>query len=141
MAEDLLSVSTVVEATPAAVWRVLTDGRSAWWPGMLFEPEVGACLTETWEEDGETLRATGTVVGSDALRRLDFVWSEPHWHGTLAVSIRLASVGSGTEVTVIEQGFTSIDAPSTLLAEHVAGWRFHLDRLVQALRNPNRIPD
>lgn len=129
MAQDPVVVALTIETTVARVWHALTVDRSAWWPEMVFDAIPSATLLETWVEDGETFQATGTVTTIDAPRLLAFEWSEPAWRGSLTVRIRLAPVEHGTEVSITEDGFTRIQAPSTLAIEHEAGWRYHLERL------------
>ena len=127
----MLIVSTI-ETTVERVWHALTVGRSVWWPEMVFDATPGASLVETWVEDGETYRATGTITTVDAPRLLAFEWSEPAWRGSLTVRIHLSPLKHGTEVSIAEEGFTRIQAPSTLATEHEAGWRYHLERLRDA---------
>lgn len=125
-------VTLRIEAAQGRVWRALTVDRSRWWPEMVFDAVVGASLVETWVEDGEVLQASGTITTVDAPRLLAFEWSEPAWQGNLTVRVRLAPVTQGTEVSITEEGFASIQAQSSLASEHEEGWLYHLERLRDA---------
>ncbi len=139
MADDQVLVALTVDATIERVWRALTVGRSAWWPDMVFDAVPGASLFETWVEDGETFQASGTITTVDAPHLLEFQWSEPGLRGRLTVCVRLAPVEDGTEVSIAEEGFASIQAPGSLAADHEAGWLYHLERLREAASAPDPV--
>ena len=129
MPDGVVSVSLTIDERVDDVWRAITVGRSSWWPEMVFEPIAGSALVETWIEDGEEKRATGTITGAVAPSLLSFEWSEPGWVGPLSVSICLEPLGAATKVTLTESGFTEAQSPSGLPAEHQDGWLYHLTRL------------
>lgn len=132
MTDDGVRVSLRIEAGAEAVWHALTDGRSAWWPDMMFEAAAGASLTETWIEDSERREASGTVTAAERPRLLSFDWRQPEWRGGTHVSIELAEDDAATEVTITEAGFADAGTPASLAAEHADGWHFHLGRLRDA---------
>lgn len=106
---------------------------------MVVGAVSGASLVETWVEDGETFQASGTITTIDAARLLAFEWSEPAWQGNLTVRVHLAPVERGTEVSIAEEGFTRVQAPSTLASDHEAGWLHHLERRRDASIAPDRV--
>lgn len=139
MTKDRVLVALTIDATLGRVWHALTVDRSRWWPEMVFDAVPGASLIETWVEGGETFQASGTITTIDAPRLLAFEWSEPAWQGNLTVRVHLAPVERGTEVSIAEEGFTRIQAPSTLASDHEAGWLYHLERLRDASIAPGHV--
>jgi len=129
VSHDSVTVTAGIDASIDVVWQLLTAGRSAWWPEMLFEAVVGSPLVETWIEDGRPGRATGSVTRCDNPRLLGFRWIQQDWAHSLDVVIELVQHGRSTSVTLSESGFSRAPAPHSLAAEHEEGWRYHLARL------------
>jgi len=129
VALDSVTVSVDIAAPIDVVWRFLTTARGAWWPEMRFEAVVGSPLVETWMEEGRQASAVGTITRCDEQQLLGFSWSEEGWEAPLEVSIRLVADGQATAVTLNESGFSQIQAPAELSADHEDGWRYHLTRL------------
>ena len=100
---------------------------------MQFDAVAGAHLCETWSEDGVERFALGTVVSASPPWELRFEWTEPNWPaGSSQVAITIHDDGTGTIVTVEENGLHAASGDADLLAAHRDGWAEHLARLVDA---------
>jgi uncharacterized protein YndB with AHSA1/START domain len=128
---DGLVVSVDTAVTADAVWRALTEERSAWWPDMQFDTIVGSPLREVWIEEGAEREALGQVVEVTDGRALTFVWSETEWPSPLQVAFVLELTATGTRVSVSETGFLGVPDGNHLREEHAEGWRFHLSQLLE----------
>jgi uncharacterized protein YndB with AHSA1/START domain len=76
MSDDSLSLTVTSEASIAAIWFALTDGRDSWWPELSLRPELGAAVREAWTEDGQERYADGHVTEAAPPNTLGFV-SQP----------------------------------------------------------------
>lgn len=132
MTDDSLSLAVTSEASVAAVWFALTDGRDGWWPELSLAPEVGATVRETWTEDGEERYADGHVTEAAPPNTLGFVWRQPAWPSSLHVQFEIEQAGHGSVVTLTEDGFTQLPDGSTVRSAHQDGWAFHLTNLLSA---------
>jgi len=121
-ASDKVSVTVFVEVTPADAFAVFTDEIDQWWrrgpayrvagrlPGVLhLEPKLGGRLFEEYRE-GAAVHEVGTITAWDPPSHLAFEWrsitfvpGETTW-----VDVRFAASGSGTRVTLVHRGWSTI---------------------------------
>ncbi|GAA3646207.1 SRPBCC family protein [Microbacterium marinilacus] len=127
-----LTVTGLAIADSDSAWRALTAERGAWWPELVFEPVVGAPLTETWTQDGSARTATGTVLAAETSQRLAFEWHDGAVGAPRTVTIRLAQTGPVTRIDITETGFPDTATGRRLREEHRDGWRHHLANLCRA---------
>jgi uncharacterized protein YndB with AHSA1/START domain len=129
-----------IDASPAAVYEVVSDPRhiAQWWTDKAdFEPTPGGTGVLVWEQ-----RATNhpfevqiTLVEAVPGQRFSFRWlypggETPTSNNSLLVTFELTSVGSGTLLTVTEEGMREQGWEAAVLEEHYrshdAGWTRHL---------------
>ena len=126
----------VIEATPEAVWALLTDpAKTRTWWGVTVDLDVrpgGAYRIEVIP--GHV--ASGVFVEVDRPRRLTYTWGwepagetpNPVPPGSSTVEIELAPSATGTVLR-----FAHRDLPSTAATEsHAVGWDHYLPRLQTA---------
>lgn len=132
MSDDTLSLTVTSEASVAAVWFTLTNGRDSWWPELSLRPEVGAVVRETWTEDGQERYADGHVTEAVPPNTLGFVWQQAAWPASLHVRFDIEQDGRGSLVTLSETGFAQLPDASVVRSAHEDGWAFHLTNLLAA---------
>lgn len=132
MSDDILSLTATSEASIAAVWFALTEGRDSWWPELSLRPEVGAAVRETWTEDGQERYADGHVTEADPPNTLGFVWQQAAWPTSLHVRFDIEQASRGSLVTLSEDGFAQLPDGSEVRSAHQDGWAFHLTNLLAA---------
>lgn len=96
MSDDNLSLTVASEASIAAVWFALTEGRDSWWPELSLSPEVGAAVRETWFEDGQERYADGHVTEAAPPNTLGFVWQQAAWPKSLHVRFDIEQADQGS---------------------------------------------
>lgn len=130
---DQITLSVTLSSTPERVWHALTTGRARWWSDMRFEPHAGAVLHETWvDHAGVTHESSGTVTLADPDRRLGFDWIDDGWETPLTVEFVLTPATHGTQLFLVESGFSALADGARLHGEHRDGWMEHLGRLERA---------
>lgn len=130
---DQIALSVTLSSSPERVWHALTTGRARWWSDLHFEPHVGAVLLESWvDADGTTHESSGTVTHAEPDRRLGFDWIDAGWEAPLTVELVLAPCTHGTQLFLVESGFSALADGARLHGEHRDGWMEHLGRLERA---------
>jgi uncharacterized protein YndB with AHSA1/START domain len=130
---DQVTLSVTLSSSPERVWHALTTGRARWWSEMHFEPRVGAALVETWVDPaGVTHESTGTVTLTEPDRRLGFDWIDAGWESPLTVELVMTPSAHGTQLFLVESGFSALADGARLHGEHRDGWAEHLGRLERA---------
>ena len=87
-------------------------------------------MEERWTDAaGHELRTTGEVLEVDPPRLLRLSWKDDGWPASTEVELRLEPRPEGTLVTVRHSGWAALPDAGTLVGEHRAGWRAHLDDL------------
>jgi uncharacterized protein YndB with AHSA1/START domain len=135
----------LIEASPAAVWRLLTDPAcsTSWWGRTLsFDPRPGGGY-RIEVVPGHV--ASGTFVELLAPHRLVYTWGwEPDGDGpnrvpagSTTVEIELAPSGSGTRLRFAHRGLPDDDAATS----HARGWDHYLPRLAEAAAHGDAGPD
>ena len=126
-----LRLTRVLVAPPDRVWHAFTDpaALAAWfWPQRLAmtadtDPRVDGSYRLAGQGPGMAVEGTYKVVEPPS--RLAFTW---RWHGEpeqTLVTLRFAPAGTGTELTLIHEGF----ADDAARDDHIKGWSDCLDRL------------
>lgn len=142
-----LVVETVIDTTPEAAWRALTDDVAAWWPEEFYtggdprgrrfvlEPSPGGRMYEDWGEDGGLL--WGTVLTVEKNRALEVVghtsprWGGPNtWVGVWTLEPTPEPDPGGVRLRFRESAFGRVDEAYT--AEKDKGWRFLFDGALKA---------
>lgn len=113
-----VAISTTIEATPAAIWRALTDPeivksyffgaevRSSW--------EAGSPITWVGEYEGKPFRDKGTIIAAEPQRRLEMThWSplsglEDTPENYHTVIWEIAPQGERSEVTLTQRNLTGM---------------------------------
>ena len=126
-----LRMTRVLAAPPERVWHAFTDpaALAAWfWPRRLaMTAEVAPRVDGRYRLAGQGpgMAIDGSYVAVEPPSRLAFTW---RWQGEpeqTLVTLRLAPGDTGTELTLIHDGF----ADDTARDDHVKGWSDCLDRL------------
>lgn len=119
--------SVLVPAPPERVWWWITDagGRAAWWPYLDLDATPGGRVEERWDD----VVTSGEVLEVDPARLLRLSWEDDGWPAATEVELRLEPEQAGTRVTVRHSGWEALPDPESLVREHRAGWRMHLDDL------------
>lgn len=123
---DQAKVSVAVAVPPAEAFRVFTEEIELWWRrgpryrvaghrrGIIrLEPGVGGRLFESFDgEQGPRVVQTGEVTCWEPPSRLVLEWRNVSFapHEKTEVEVLFAAAGSGTLVTVIHRGWSSIRA-------------------------------
>lgn len=129
MATNQITVPMHVNAPVGKVWSALTDSRSQWWPGLIFEPMVGSPVIEKWVEEDEFKKALGMITAVQPNSLLIFKWGDPAQGSAREVEIRLTSEGDNTQVVVTETGLDDSSTVDVLSAEHETRWQYQLEQL------------
>jgi uncharacterized protein YndB with AHSA1/START domain len=132
-----LHLEVAIEATPAKVWKALTEDLAAWWPAEFYtggedghrtialDAVPGGLMKET-REDGAGL-VWGTVMAIEPGRQLQVLGATfPNWGGPTVsfITWRVEEDGSGSRLTFEESNVGNVGAGQ--LAEKNKGWRFLL---------------
>jgi uncharacterized protein YndB with AHSA1/START domain len=138
-----LVLETRIEASPADVWRALTDDIASWWPRVFYcgggsgtgtikmEAWPGGRMYEEWGDGDGLLWATIHNVQRE--KSLEMVGAQgPEWGGptTWIGGFKLEPDGSGTRLRFREAGVGRVDEAN--LREKEKGWRFLLDGALRA---------
>lgn len=131
--DQVVSAEVLIEARPETVFGIMSsaEGMSAWLDGeATFEPVVGAGLTLRFPRFHTTV--TGEVLAVEENRLLSVSWGvaegpQAEWlpAGSTRVTFRLEPEAGGTRVHVTHESLPTEQE----IANHRAGWRFHLSRL------------
>lgn len=126
-----LELQQTVPSPPAAVWQALTSpaALAAWfWPPQL-QPAAEIDLRPGGRYriagPGAGIAVAGQYAAVDAPRLLAFSWQ---WDGEpdqTSVTVLLAAVADGTDLTVRHEGFAS----DAVRDDHIQGWSDCLSRL------------
>ncbi|AWK70680.1 SRPBCC family protein [Rhodococcus oxybenzonivorans] len=134
--------SVVISAPRSTVWAAITDAdKVAQWFGQQAEIDlaVGGRAEFTWDGHG-TSRAIVTEV--DEPNCFGFRWAadrdtDPVEGNSTLVRFTLAEHESGTELTVTETGFDTLDRDADARNQqregNIQGWHAELDELVAYL--------
>ena len=141
-ASSSITRTVVVNAPRSAVWAAITDpDKISQWFGQRtsLDLSVGGEAAFTWDEHG-TARAVVTEV--DEPNAFGFRWAadidaDPVVGNSTLVRFTLSEHAAGTELTVVETGFDTLDreiADQKRAREaNVQGWHAELDELVAYL--------
>jgi uncharacterized protein YndB with AHSA1/START domain len=121
---DQAKVSVSVAVPPAEAFRIFTEEIELWWRrgpryraagsrrGIIhLEPGVGGRLFESFDgARGPKVVQTGEVTGWDPPSRLVLQWRNVNFapHERTEVEVQFAATRSGTLVTVIHRGWSTI---------------------------------
>ncbi len=129
----VVQTSIVIEARPETVFGIVSDpaGVSRWLDGEAsFEPRAGSAFKIAFPQFDTVIE--GQVAEIEPHERVAFTWGvaegpQAEWlpPGSTRVEISLTAEGAGTRVELRHSGLPT-DAE---VAQHDAGWRFHLSRL------------
>lgn len=132
-----LHLAIEIEASPARVWKALTEDLAAWWPAEFYtggedgqrtitlDAVPGGLMKES-RDDGAGL-VWGTVMAIEPGRQLQVLGATfPNWGGpTLSfITWRVEESGSGARLTFEESNVGNVAAGQ--LAEKNQGWGFLL---------------
>ncbi len=124
--------TALVPAPPERIWALIAepDGRAGWWPYLELDATPGGRMEERWTDaGGNEMRTAGEVLEVDPPRLLRLTWKDDGWPATTEVELRLEREGDATRVTVRHSGWAALPDALTLVGDHRAGWRAHLDDL------------
>ena len=144
---DRIEKTIELKASPARVWRALTDHREfgQWFRVVLDGPfAVGQASTGHIAYPGyEHLRWNATVTAMEAERYFAFTWhpyaiepSHDYSHETpTLVEFKLAPTDTGTSLTVTESGFDKIPAEryADAFRMNSSGWEQQLNNISEYL--------
>ncbi len=130
-----IEMAISIDATPADVWRALTDDIGQWWPddfyaggqvgkrGYELETEPGGRMYEHWDGGGGVL--WGNVVSIDPMKSLQILGHQfpnfggpSQWYG----SWRLEGEGQSTTLHFSEAALGRVSPEG--MHEKDKGWRF-----------------
>ncbi|MFL6730697.1 MAG: SRPBCC domain-containing protein [Sphingomicrobium sp.] len=134
MSEPLITVDTLVDADPAAVWETRTQKKSAMFMGADVETDwqPGSPIRFSGEFHGKAFEDTGEIRSVEPLRRLAFThFSGGRTENGNLVDIRLEPRGERTELTLSQTPLGSPPTDHATVAEFRNNWQMMLD----ALRN------
>ena len=134
MTDPLITVDTLVDADPAAVWDTLTRKKSAMFMGadVVTDWRQGSPIRWSGEFHGKAFEDSGEIRTAEPLRRLAFThFSGGQTDNGNLVDVRIEPRGDRSEVTLSQ---TPIGAPPTDQAK-VAEFRKNWQTMLDALKN------
>ena len=149
MGADSVERDILIEASPEAVWRVITQPEhiSHWFSDDAeVEARVGARGSLTWRPGGRGSEKDSDVtvqievVEAEPFRRFCFRWNHPEGSAadesnSALVEFSLSAEAGGTRLTVLESGIdkVTLDAQDRerYLESHENGWGRHLGEMRQ----------
>lgn len=135
MSEPLITVDTLVDADPAAVWGTLTQKKSAMFMGADVETDwqQGSPIRFSGEFHGKSFEDTGEIRSVEPRRRLAFThFSGGQTENGNLVDVRLEPRGGRTEVTLSQTPLGRPPTDQTKVAEFRKNWQMMLDALKNA---------
>ena len=133
MSERTIEQTYEIAASPAAVFRALTDAGelSRWWTTRAeSDPRTGGSFSYTWEFEEQTERnhtREGVYADVTPDEHLRYDWPMPP--GNTVVDFRLEPSGDGTALTLDHEGWGSGGDWDQAYEMHDGGWRFFLGNL------------
>jgi uncharacterized protein YndB with AHSA1/START domain len=118
--------SLIVPASPAQVWKALTDPAtiSQWLADAEMDAQPGGKVHLVWDDESEM---HGIVIVADPPNHLSYSWIESD--GASELSFRVRGVDDETSQLVLtHRGTSNNNAPG-----FGAGWHAHLESLLQVL--------
>lgn len=117
---------TFIAAPPDTVYDTITSAES--WDeffttGMELDPRPGGICSFSWKDwgpDKYTLKVPGKVVEAERPGLFVFQWGREGKETT--IRIELASVESGTVVTLTEEGYRDTPEDRAMIVECASGW-------------------
>jgi uncharacterized protein YndB with AHSA1/START domain len=139
------TVHGTLPAAPERVWRALADDadRHAWWPDVRrFETVAGGRFEERWSDGEREVITSGRVLDVEPGHRLRLSWADDDWRGTTTVTFELrpGEAPDTTELVIHHAGWERIPGGEALAHAHEDGWRAHLARLADHVRQRDRVP-
>jgi uncharacterized protein YndB with AHSA1/START domain len=133
MSERTIEQTIQIEASPAAVFRALTeaDELSRWWTTRAeSDARTGGSFSYTWEFEEQTERNhTREDVYADVTRDEHVRYDWPMPLGNTVVDFRLAPSDGGTRLVLEHEGWGSDPEWDQTYEMHVGGWQFFLGNL------------
>ncbi len=148
MAADSVEREILIEASPEAVWGVITEPEqiSRWFSDRAeVEARAGAEGTLTWRPGGRggdkdfDAIVPIRVVEAEPFRRFSFRWNHPEGAGpdennSALVEFSLTEEALGTRLRVVESGIDAVTHDERGRAryreDHEHGWEQHLGELL-----------
>jgi uncharacterized protein YndB with AHSA1/START domain len=132
MPDRTITLTRTIEATPATVFRALTDADelARWWTSSSeSEPRTGGLFSYRFEFDDPSRNHTYEGVYHDvaADERVSYPWQTSL--GETTVDVQLRPRGDATELALAHTGWGSDAAAEEAVEMHEQGWSFFLDNL------------
>ncbi|MGO1052683.1 SRPBCC family protein [Crossiella sp. CA198] len=137
---DRIERQIQIAAPVERVWAVLTEPTHiAQWFGQTAEVDLrpGGAASFGWTEHGTSHAVVERVEPPSFFSyRWNLVDHGPAEQGkTTLVEFTLAEKGEGTELTVVETGFSALEVPAERQLQHsqdnTGGWKAELDELIE----------
>jgi uncharacterized protein YndB with AHSA1/START domain len=122
-------VERVFKASPAVVWRALTDKdqMKQWYFDLKdFKPEVGFEFEFYGGTPEKQYLHRCKILEVEKEKKLAYTWRYPDYSGTSVVTFELAAEGNSTKLTLTHQGVNSFpaDDPSFAKESFSKGWNY-----------------
>jgi uncharacterized protein YndB with AHSA1/START domain len=130
-----------INAPLQKVWAAITEPQhlAQWFPDRAALDSVAVGATGTFEWDGYGVQPV-IVEAVDAPTSISYRWGNDAANGeavdpdhSTVFTFTLAEVANGTQLTVVETGFETLENPSAGLESNRGGWNSELDELVAYL--------
>lgn len=136
MSDRSIVLSRTLDASPAEVFRALTDARelSRWWTTTAeSDARTGGAFSYVFEFDDASRNHTyvGNYHDVTPDERVSYPWQTSL--GETTVDVRLRPSGDGTELTLTHSGWGESAESDEAVHLHEQGWSFFLDNLVAYL--------